>query len=68
MYLETFNEFGGWDKHPKFKSAVKKIEKELKKDNVDGGGKWVLDFLGDEYPQNSDFARRVIINATKNIT
>jgi|AntAceMinimDraft_16_1070373.scaffolds.fasta_scaffold424978_2 hypothetical protein len=63
-HLKIFELKDAWDKHPSFDKAVIKIETQLKKGNVKGGGNWVLDFLGDDYPQKLAFARRVIIKAS----
>lgn len=58
---------GVWDEHPMFDKAVDKIAKELKAGRVEGGANWILDFLGDEYPQSTSFARRVMVRASSKI-
>jgi len=66
-HIKIFESIDTWDKHPKFDKAVDKVAKEMKAGRVDGGGNWVLNFLGDDYPQSLAFARRVIIKANNKI-
>ncbi len=63
-YIKTFESIGVWDEHPMFDKAVKKVSKEIKAGRVEGAN-WILDFLGDDYPQHIPFARRVLIKASK---
>jgi len=65
-HLKIFEAIDTWDKHPKFSDAVKKVKKQMKSGNVEGGN-WTLDFLGDDYPQSLAFARRVIIRASNEL-
>ena len=67
-HLKILEVIDTWDKHPKFDDAVKKIENSMKKNKLNGGGNAALDILGDDYPQNLSFARRVIIVANKNLS
>lgn len=62
-HLKLLEVIDTWDKHPMFDKAVKKISKEILTGRAEGGY-WVLNFLGDDYPQNLSFARRVIIRAS----
>ena len=65
-HIKVFESFDVWDEHPKFDEAVEKIKKELKAGRAEGGN-WILDFLGDDYPQSSSFARRVMIRASSEL-
>jgi len=65
-HVKIFESIDVWDKHPKFDKAVTKVRKEIKAGRAEGGN-WVLDFLGDDYPQHLSFARRVIIRASNEL-
>jgi len=66
-YLKVLEVIDTWDKHPMFDKAVKKVKKEIQSGRMDGGSNWVLDYLGDGYPQSLAFARRVIIKASSEL-
>lgn len=66
-YLKVLEVIDTWDKHPMFDDAVKKVKKAIRSGKMTGGGDWVLDYLGDNYPQNLSFARRVIVRASSEL-
>jgi len=65
-HVKLYESIGVWDEHPKFDEAVEKIAEEIKAGRAEGGN-WILDFLGDDYPQNISFARRVMIRASNKL-
>ena len=65
-HVKIFESIGVWDEHPKFEEAVEKVKEEIKAGRAEGGN-WILDFLGDNYPQSLSFARRVMISASNEL-